>query len=96
MATATYDETYESLMRIMKTTTDGMFELGKIQGKNAFGSEEELRVLVIGVSKKLLESLPAHQFDDDDVEHLESCLSHKLALLEDPNQFKTNDFEVVG
>ena len=88
MATATYDETYESLMRIMKTAADGMFELGKIRGKNAFSSEEELRVLVIGVSKKLLESIPAHQFDDDDVEHLESCLSHKLTLLEDPAQFK--------
>jgi len=96
MATATYDETYESLMRITKTVTDGMFELGKIRGKNAFGSEEELKVLVIDISKKLLESLPAHQFEDDEVDHLESCLSHKLSLLEDPNQFRNNDFEVVG
>ena len=67
MATATYDETYESLMRITKTVTDGMFELGKIRGKNAFGSEEELKVLVIDISKKLLESLPAHQFEDDEI-----------------------------
>lgn len=81
MATATYDETYESLMRIMKTATDGMFELGKIRGKNALGSEEALRVLVIDLSKKMLENLPAHQFDDEEVEHLENCLSHKLTIM---------------
>ena len=96
MATATYDETYESLMRIVKTASDSMFELGKIRGKNALGSEEELRVLVLNTSKKILESLPVHQFENDDIEDVDSKYSHVLTLLEDPRAFQNNDFEVVG
>jgi len=96
MATATYDETYTDLMRIVEIASRGLRDLGKIQGKNALGSEEELRVLVLGVSKKLLENLPVHQFENDEIEHEDSRYCHLLAVLEDPDQFKTNDFEVTG
>ena len=96
MANATYDGTYTSLMRIVEIASRGLRDLGKIQGKNALGSEEELRVLVLDVSKKVLESLPVHQFENDDIEREDSRYTHLLAVLEDPKQFKNNDFEVVG
>jgi hypothetical protein len=96
MATATYDETYTYLMRIVEIASRGLRDLGKIQGKNALGSEEELRQLVLNVSKKVLENLPVLQLENDDIEQEDSRYCHLLALLEDPDQFKTNDFEVTG
>jgi hypothetical protein len=96
MATATYDETYTDLMRIVEIASSGLRDLGKIQGKNALGSEEELRRLVIGVSKKLLENLPVRQFENDEIENIDSKYSHLLTIAEDLKAFQNNDFEVVG
>lgn len=83
-------------MGIVEIASRGLRDLGKIQGENALGSEEELRVLVLDVSKKLLENLPVHQFENDEIEHEDSRYSHLLSVLEDPRAFQNNDFEVVG
>ena len=89
-------ETYDSLMKISDVVNRALRDMGKIEGKNAFGSEEELRCLVLNTSKKLLENLPALQLENDQIEDMDSKYTHLLAVLEDPTQFKNNDFEVVG
>lgn len=92
----TATQMYDSLSRISDIVNRALRDMGKIEGKNAFGSEEELRSLVLNTSKKLLENLPAHQLENDQIEDMDSKYTHLLAVLEDPNQFKNNDFEVVG
>lgn len=96
MNTPTTTETYDSLSKISDIVNRALRDMGKIEGKNALGSEEELRVLVLDVSKKICENLPAHQFENEKIEDAEAKLSHVLALLEDPRAFQNNDFEVVG
>lgn len=92
----TASETYDSLMKLSETVNRALRTLGKIEGENALGSEEELRNFILSTSRKICEHLPIHQLENEELEHAESVLSHRLALAEDPDQFKTNDFEVVG
>ena len=94
--TPTAAQMYDSLSRISEIVNRALRDMGKIDGKNAVGSEEELRSLVLNTSKKLLENLPALQLENDQIEDMDSKYTHLLAVLEDPSQFKNNDFEVVG
>ena len=89
-------ETYDSLLRISETVNRALRSLGKIEGKNGLGSEDEIRDLILSTSRKICEQLPIHQLENDSLEDAEAALSHRLALAEDADQFKTNDFEVVG
>lgn len=94
--TPTATQMYDSLSRISDIVNRALRDMGKIEGKNAFGSEEELRGLVLNTSKKLLENLPVLQLENDQIEDMDSRYTHLLTVLEDPRQFKNNDFEVVG
>jgi len=74
----TYDETYTSLMKTIEIASRALRDLGKTQGKNALGSEKELRYLVLDVSKKIVQSLPSYQLERDDIDHAEAVLSTTL------------------
>ena len=93
---ATYSETYTDLMRIVEIASNWLRALGKIEGKNESGSEEELRKLVLDISKKIVENVPALRLEDDDIDHAEAVMTHTLLLKEDPQAFQNNDFEVTG
>jgi len=94
--TPTASQTYDSLMKISEIVNRALRDMGKIEGKNREGSEEELRKLVLDVSKKIAEQLPIYQLENDELDHAEAILTHALVLAEDPNAFRNNDFEVVG
>jgi len=83
-------------MKISEIVNRALRDMGKIEGKNREGSEEELRKLVLDVSKKIAEQLPIYQLENDELDHAEAILTHALVLAEDPNAFRNNDFEVVG
>lgn len=92
----TATETYDSLSKISDIVNRALRDMGKIEGQNRLGSEEELRYLVLDVSKKIIEQLPALQLERDDIEDEDSQYCHLLAKLADPSAYRTNDFEVVG
>ena len=92
----TTSQTYDSLMKISEIVNRALRDMGKIEGKNREGSEEELRTLILDVSKKITENLPICQLENDELDHAEAVLTHTLLLAEDPNAFKNNDFEVTG
>lgn len=92
----TYEETYNSLMKLSQIVGSALMSLGKIAGKNELGSEEELRSLVLNASKKLLEQLPIHQLESNLVESMDSKYGHLLDTLKDPHAYQNNDFEVTG
>ena len=92
----TASQTYDSLMKISQIVNSALRNMGKIEGKNLEGSEEELRTLILDVSKKITERLPIYQLENDELDHAEAVLTHALILADDPNAFKNNDFEMVG
>lgn len=92
----TATQTYDSLMKISEIVNRSLRDMGKIEGKNDLGSEEELRSLVLGVSKKIAERLPCYQLENEEIDHAEAVFTHQLILANDPNAFKNNDFEVTG
>jgi hypothetical protein len=94
--TPTASQMYDSLSRISDIVNRALRDMGKIEGKNALGSEEDLRYLVLDVSKKIIEQLPALQLERDDIEDEDSRYCHLLAKLADPAAYRTNDFEVTG
>ncbi len=89
-------QTYDNLMKISQILNGAIRDMGKIEGKNLEGSEEELRKLVLNVSKKIAENLPIYQLENDELDHASAVLTHALVLADDPDAFKNNDFEVVG
>lgn len=68
----TYAETYNSLVKIAQMAQYALHELGKIEGRNNFGSEEEIRYLVIDTSMKIIQNLPVHQLERDDIDNQDS------------------------
>ena len=92
----TASQTYDSLMKISQIVNRALRDMGKIEGKNREGAEEELRMLVLDASKKIAENLPIYQLENDELDHAEAILTRALILADDPNEFKNNDFEVVG
>jgi len=77
----TFSETYDALVGICNAAQKGLYELGRIRGKNDPQSEEELRQLVLEVSKGILSKLPCLQLDDDAIEEMNSKYSHLLTEL---------------
>jgi hypothetical protein len=74
----TVDETYDSLLAVCNTAQRGLYKLGKIRGRNDLQSDEELRQLVLDVSKDLLERLPCLQFEEDAIEEMDSKYGYIL------------------
>jgi len=74
----TGSETYTSLTRVIETAQRGLRELGRIEGRNDLKSTEDLRYLVLDISKKIVESTPAFQLCRDDIDDAESHLCSVL------------------
>ena len=83
MTSPTFDETYNDLIAICKAAQKGLYDCGRLRGRNDLTSDEELRILVLGVSKAILGRLPCLQLEDDDIEQMESKYSHMLTKLEE-------------
>jgi hypothetical protein len=81
MATCTFDETHADLLVVCKIAQNGLYDLGRIRGKNDLQSAEELRQHVLTTSKALLAALPCLQLEDDAIEEMDSKYSHMLTQL---------------
>jgi hypothetical protein len=81
--TPTYSETYDSLEKIVEIAHSAIRQMGNIEGRNISGSEEELRYLVIDVSKKIVQNLPVHMLENDEIEHEESVFTSSLNNIND-------------
>ena len=76
----TTTETLESLMKICEISQMAIREVGKIEGK--MGTEEELVEVIVRRSKAILQAMPYFQFEDDEIESLDSKLCHRLNKIE--------------
>jgi len=77
----TFSETYDALLGTCNAAQKGLYELGRIRGKNDPQYEEELRQLVLDASKGILSKLPCLQLDEDAIEEINSKYSHLLMEL---------------
>jgi len=77
----TFSETYDALLGTCNAAQKGLYELGRIRGKNDPQYEEELRQLVLDASKSILSKLPCLQLDEDAIEEINSKYSHLLTEL---------------
>jgi hypothetical protein len=84
--TPTFSETYDALLGICNTAQKGLYELGRIRGKNDPPSDEELRKLVLDVSKGILNKLPCLQLEEDAIEDMDSKYSHLLTELAESHE----------
>jgi hypothetical protein len=82
MATCTFDETYSDLVAICKAAQSALYECGRLRGRNDLTSDEELRILVLDVSKALLAALPCLQLEEDAIEEMDSKYSNLLTKME--------------
>jgi hypothetical protein len=96
MASPTFAETYSDLIAICKAAQSGLYECGRLRGRNDLTSDEELRQLVLSTSKAILNRLPCLQLENDAISDMDSRYSHLLTITEDPRAFQNNDFEVTG
>jgi hypothetical protein len=96
VASATFDETYNDLIAICKAAQSALYDCGRLRGRNDLQSDEELRQLVLSTSKAILNRLPCLQLENEAIEDMDSRYSHLLTLVEVPDAFKNNDFEVTG
>ena len=78
----TFSETYDSLIEIGRAVQRGLRDLGKIEGRNCEGSDEDLRQLVLSTSKAILNHLPCLQLECDAIEHEDSRYGAILTRLE--------------
>lgn len=81
--TPTTTETLDSLMKICEISQMAIREVGKIEGKNELGSEQALIEIIVRRSKAILQAMPYLQFEDDEIEELDSKMCHRLNQLED-------------
>lgn len=81
MASPTFDETYDDLVAVCKAAQSGLYECGRLRGRNDLQSNEELRQLVLNVSKAILDRLPCLQFENDAIEEMDSKYSHVLTQM---------------
>ena len=81
--TPTTTETLDSLMKICEISQKAIREVGKIEGKNELGSEQALIEIIVRRSKAILQAMPYLQFEDDEIEELDSKMCHRLNQLED-------------
>ncbi|MDD4579585.1 MAG: hypothetical protein PHF80_02810 [Methanothrix sp.] len=82
MASPTFSETYDSLMEVGRAVQRGLHDLGKIEGRNCEGSDEELKQLVLSTSKAILNHLPCLQLECDAIEHEDGRYCTILTRLE--------------
>ncbi len=82
MASPTFDETYNDLVAVCKAAQSALYGCGRLRGRNDLTSDEDLRQLVLSVSKAILDRLPCLQFEDDAIEEMDSKYSHTLTKLE--------------
>ena len=78
MSLPTFDETYNDLMAVCKAAQSGLYDCGRLRGRNDLTSDEDLRQLVLSTSKAILGRLPCLQLEDDDIESMDSKYSHML------------------
>lgn len=78
MSLPTFDETYNDLMAVCKVAQSGLYECGRLRGRNDLTSDEDLRQLVLSTSKAILGRLPCLQLKDDAIEEMDSKYSHML------------------
>lgn len=83
MRTPTTSETLDALMKICEQSQMAIREIGKIEGKNELGSEEALVEVIVRRSKAILQSMTYLQFEDDEIESLDSKLCHRLNQIEE-------------
>ena len=84
----TTTETLDAMMKIceisqMAIREIGKIEVGKIEGKNAIGSEAALVEVIVRRSKAILQAMPYLQLEDDELEALDSKLCHRLNQIEE-------------
>jgi len=82
MSRPTFDETYNDLVAVCKAAQRGLYDLGKIRGRNDLTSDEDLRQLVLSTSKAVLYRLPCLQLECDAIEHEDSRYGSILARME--------------
>jgi hypothetical protein len=88
MATPTYSETYNSLAKISAICARGIRASGKIEGQNCLGSEEELRQLVLALSKDILNAMPCLQLENDEIEEMDSRYGSLLSHIRNPEDYE--------
>jgi hypothetical protein len=81
--TPTTTETLDSLMKICEISQKAIREIGQIEGKNELGSEQALLEIIVRRSKAILQAMPYLQFEDDEIEELDSKMCHRLNQLEE-------------
>ena len=82
MASPTFDETYNDLIAVCKAAQSGLYECGRLRGRNDLTSDEELRQLVLSTSKAILDRLPCLQFENDAIEQMDSKYSNLLTKMQ--------------
>ncbi|MDI9399816.1 MAG: hypothetical protein QM433_09770, partial [Euryarchaeota archaeon] len=70
-------------MKICEISQKAIREIGQIEGKNELGSEQALIEIIVRRSKAILQAMPYLQFEDDEIEELDSKMCHRLNQLED-------------
>ena len=71
----TFSETYDSLLAVCAAAQQGLYELGKIRGRNDLQSDEELKQLVLTTCKAIIAKLQCLQFEDDAIEEMDTKYS---------------------
>ena len=81
MASPTFDETYNDLIAVCKAAQKGLYDCGRLRGRNDLTSDEDLRRFVLSTSKAILGRLPCLQLEDDAIEEMDSKYSHLLTMM---------------
>jgi len=79
----TATRTLAAMMEISQISLMTAREIGKIEGKNVIGSEAALVEVIARGSKAILQAMPYLQFEDDELEDLDSKLCHRLNQIEE-------------
>lgn len=82
MASPTFDETYNDLVAVCKAAQSGLYDCGRLRGRNDLTSDEELKQLVLTTSKAILGRLPCLQLEEDAIEEMDSKYSNLLTKMQ--------------
>ncbi|MCK9597550.1 MAG: hypothetical protein M0R06_00840 [Sphaerochaeta sp.] len=86
MVTPTASETVTALMKVCEESQRALREIGRIEGRNATGSEKELLEVIVRRSKAILQAMPYLQLNDDVLEGLDSKICHRLNKIEEEDE----------
>jgi hypothetical protein len=78
MASLIFDETFNDLVAINQIVIDSLHELGKVRVKSM--AEEDLRKLVLAISRAILVRLPCLRLGDAAIEEMNSNYSRLLEV----------------